>query len=311
MNIQRTFALKRGFTLIELMVAMAITSIIITVLVSITSIALDTWNRSRSELRASRQAKAMIDTMSRDFESLVVRKGGTSEWLSAVVSSTLPGGKLKSTNACTLIFFTASTDRYDGKIGDPIADKGGDVSCVAYNLDYNDPVVDKGPFPTFILKRLLLNPDVTFGTSPTTGYLGKDDLAAAFVGTASFLKPENFVCENIYQFTVTFHLQVSKVAGGTTTTTDVPVIVGSGTGRSTSDFKIQGTGNVISSPITGYSAAELKAGRLTAVEISTTVLSDFGLEQSKNRSFADNNAKAKFLATNSYQYSKLVNLPSM
>ena len=45
---------RRGFTLMELMVAMAITTIIVTVLVSITSIALDTWNRSRTELRASR-----------------------------------------------------------------------------------------------------------------------------------------------------------------------------------------------------------------------------------------------------------------
>ncbi len=42
MKIQRTLSRKRGFTLMELMVAMAITTIIVTVLVSITSIALDT-----------------------------------------------------------------------------------------------------------------------------------------------------------------------------------------------------------------------------------------------------------------------------
>ena len=75
MKTQRTSPARRGFTLMELMVAMAITTIIVTVLVSITSLALDTWNRSRAELRASRQAKTMIDTMSRDFESLVVRRG--------------------------------------------------------------------------------------------------------------------------------------------------------------------------------------------------------------------------------------------
>jgi uncharacterized protein (TIGR02599 family) len=83
MNIQPTSATRRGFTLMELMVAMAITTIIVTVLVSITSIALDTWNRSRSELRASRQAKGMIDSMARDFEALVTRRGNTNEWLSA------------------------------------------------------------------------------------------------------------------------------------------------------------------------------------------------------------------------------------
>ena len=76
-----------GFTLMELMVAMAITTIIVTVLVSITSIALETWNRSRAELRASRQAKSMIDTLARDFESLVTRRGNNNEWLSAVAAS--------------------------------------------------------------------------------------------------------------------------------------------------------------------------------------------------------------------------------
>ncbi|MDP4645929.1 MAG: type II secretion system GspH family protein, partial [Akkermansiaceae bacterium] len=66
---------RRGFTLIELLVAMAITTLIVTVLVSITSLALDTWNRSRSEIRASRQAKAMVDSMASDFESMVSRRG--------------------------------------------------------------------------------------------------------------------------------------------------------------------------------------------------------------------------------------------
>ena len=83
----------------ELMVAMAITAIIVTVLVSVTSIALDTWNRSRAELRASRQAKSFLDTMAKDFESLVVRRGNTSEWLSAVAGDGSTGGTVMSTNA--------------------------------------------------------------------------------------------------------------------------------------------------------------------------------------------------------------------
>ena len=80
----------------ELMVAMDITTIIVTVLVSITSIAMDTWNRSRSELRASRQAKAMVDGMVRDFEALIVRRGNAYEWVSAISPTTPPGDKLKS-----------------------------------------------------------------------------------------------------------------------------------------------------------------------------------------------------------------------
>jgi prepilin-type N-terminal cleavage/methylation domain-containing protein len=297
----RTSPAKRGFTLMELMVAMAITTIIVTVLVSITSIALDTWNRSRSELRASRQAKGMIDIMARDFEALVTRRGNANEWLSAVTETTLPGGSgLKSTNASKLIFFTAATDRYNGDIGIPNKDKGGDVSCVAYQLDYKDPISSSGSgFETFVLSRLLKNPDVTFDS-----LLGKPDLTAAFSGfVTEFADPTNFVCENIYQFTITFHVQVSD-STKTPPLVNVPVTMG----KSTKTFRVLGTGIV--SDYSGPNAALLPSGRLTAMEISATVISDFGVDQLKRRNFSGTQ-QAEFLAKNSYQYTKLVQLPSM
>ncbi len=167
----------KGFTLIELLVAMAITTIIITILVSITGLSLDTWNRSRSEISASRQGKAMIDSMTRDFESMVVRKGNKFEWLYAAYSPTAKGPKddtnNKSPNAADLVFFSAATDRYNGNIGDTEADpdtgdagedKGGDVSTIAYQLKYKDPI-DGGDtedrFKTFVLYRKIINPDNT------------------------------------------------------------------------------------------------------------------------------------------------------
>lgn len=114
MNSPRQSATRRGFTLMELMVAMAITVIIVTVLVSITSIAVDTWNRSRAELRAARQAKAMVESMAADFEAMVTRRGNLNEWFTATSAKTLPGDKLLSTNAAELVFFSGSTDRYNG-----------------------------------------------------------------------------------------------------------------------------------------------------------------------------------------------------
>ena len=65
----------RGFTLAELMVAMAITVILMTLLVSVTAVALDGWRVSRNKVRASRQAKATLEQMRRDFEAMVVRTG--------------------------------------------------------------------------------------------------------------------------------------------------------------------------------------------------------------------------------------------
>jgi prepilin-type N-terminal cleavage/methylation domain-containing protein len=307
---------KRGFTLMELLVAMAITTIIVTVLISVTSIALDTWNRSRSELRASRQAKQMIDTMARDFEGLVIRRSTPHEWLTAnhgwhkenePFGTTPIGDPLPSTNASKLIFFTTATDRYNGEIG-TTNDIGGEVSCVAYKLDYKDPISPTGStFKTFVLNRLLVNPDDTLND-----LLGKANLETAFATHDSKLSnQENFLCENVFQFSVTFHVQITR-ANGTSVT--VPIALGSASGaRTTQSFKVKGT-EIVCDATAGTSGgttvtdAEIKAGRVTAVELSLTILTDFAIDQLKSRSFNDTQ-KADFLAKHSYQYIKLVQVP--
>jgi prepilin-type N-terminal cleavage/methylation domain-containing protein len=316
MKTQRN-SFKRGFTLMELMVAMAITTIIVTVLVSITSIALDTWNRSRAELRASRQAKSMIDIMARDFESFVSRKSNKNEWLSATSDPSDLGEKMKSTNATKLIFFTAATDRYEGKIGDPVVDLGGDVSCVAYQLEYKDPINPgaASSFKSFVLSRLLIDPKNTYDK-----LLGKTNIDAGqdletvfntgFAGQIT--QPKYFVCENIFQFSVTFQVQAVKNTGTVSEVVTLPVTIGRTDSLQTSkNFKIQGSGIVTQATGGNVTPAELAAGRVTAVEISATVLSDFAVERIKTQVFKDAAAKSKFMAQNSYEYTKVVPIPSM
>jgi prepilin-type N-terminal cleavage/methylation domain-containing protein len=313
MKTQWNSATKRGFTLMELMVAMTITTFIVTVLVSITSIALDTWNRSRAELRASRQAKSMIDTIAHDFESLVTRRGNSNEWLSAIVDPQLSelGDRIKSENASRLIFFTAATDRYNGNIGKQDVDKGGDVSCVGYQLEYRDPIDRNGETKTFVLNRLLVNPDETFtkllGATDATKSL--ESVFTNFYGT-KLSDGSNFVCENVFQFSVTFHVQVTD-ATKTPPVFTVPVTIGSSRNSSkfAESFVVQGTG--IKSDSKAVAPAIMASGRITAVEISVTVVSDFGIDQLRTRKFDDDKVRAEFLGKNSYEYSKLVQLPSM
>ncbi len=308
MKTQLKFRAKHGFTLVELLVAMAITTIIVTVLVSVTSVALDTFNRSRSELRASRQAKAMIDAMARDFESLVTRSGNKNEWLYATNSdpSTI-GGKLKSTSASKLIFFTAAIDRYNGEIG-TAKDKGGDVSCVAYNLTYSDPISEGGTnFDTFVLNRMIVNPDVTF-----SNLLGKENLADAFQQfNTKLVEPINFICENIYQFTVTFNLQLPDLQDPTKLVS-VPIKVGPTeiSGNTVKQFVIAGNELKISGDVTGYTALQLKGAKVTAITVAATAISDFGIDQLRTREFGTPSKKSEFLAKNSYQYSKTVQISS-
>jgi prepilin-type N-terminal cleavage/methylation domain-containing protein len=284
---------RTGFTLLELLVAMTVTAFIVTSLVAITSIAIDTWNRSRSELRAARQAKSMVDSMARDFESLVIRRGNDYEWLSAKEES--PD---KSSNAATLVFFTAATDRYDGQIGTN-SDLGGDVSCVGYQLKWRDPISAGTKFQTFVLNRLLVDPKDTFDK-----LLGKTEIGQLFLDTyrSELAAEQNFVCENIFQFTVTFHVQVTDSTKNPPVFT-LPVSLGD----STKTFRILGSG--ITTDYKGPSAALVPSGRITAVEISLTVLSDSGIEQLRKANDLANDAA--WLAKNSYQYSKLVQLPGM
>ncbi len=290
---------SRGFTLIELMVAMGITTIIVTVLLSITSIALDAWNRSRAEIRAARQAKAMVEMLARDFEAMVARRGNNFEWLIAETGSSVGGAGIQSSNSADLIFFTAATDRYNGAIG-TVGDLGGDVSTVSYALRFKDPIASgtsgaSGTFPTFVLYRKLVNPDETF-----RNLLGQTNLKSAFSSYSSSVDDmPNFVCENIFQFTLTFHVEVSTTTGGTTTTSLVPVTLGTG---AASSVRLRGNGL----EVTG-GTQNVAGGRIVAVEVSLSVLTDSAMESVRNRP----NPRQDFVSRNSYQYSKRIEVPSL
>lgn len=296
---------QRGFTLIELLVAMAITTVIVTVLVSVTALALDTWNRSRAEIRAARQAKSMIDSMARDFESFVSRKGNTFEWLYAKSNPSSEGPKgTTSPNAIDLVFFSAATDRYDGKIG-TADDLGGDVSTVGYRLTYKDPIAgeNKDEYKTFVLYRKLVDPKESFEK-----ILGQASIKAPFdaAGGESIDKEDNFICENVYQFTITFH--VSTTVAGSLKSVTVPIQPGA----NTENFSITGSGiNTTFAPPSGAGVtnAQIKAGRLSAAEISITVLSDFGIQQMRRRGDLTGAKLDEFIAEHSYQYSKVVQMP--
>lgn len=302
----------RGFTLIELMVAMAITTVIVTVLVTITGVALDSWQRGRAEIRASRQAKSMLDTMAKDFESMVSRRGNSFEWMYAKISTDLPGTAANmSSNAADVIFFTAATDRYLGEIG-TANDAGGDVSCVSYKLEYQDPVkgTDDEDSSTFVFYRLLVNPDETF-----KDLLGQADLKSAFSSYDNKVKEvQNFVCENIYQFTLTFQVEVTQPGSGNSAPTTVPVRVMLGEDAAGTEMILRGNGLETDASVGSLKPAvsldELKAGRLKGVEIGITVLSDAAVIR-LNTPNLKQDVREKILAQESFQYSRTVELPGM
>lgn len=314
---------KKGFTLIELMVAMGIAILIMGMLVGITNVAMGAWQRSRAEVRASRQAKAMLDVMAKDLESLVIRSGNVNEWIYCETESTLPGSaRDRSTNAAQFIIFSAATDRYNGGAG-TAADKGGDVCGVSYKLAYQDPLEGRdNENSTFVFYRQLVDPKPTFDA-----LLGKTDLKAAFNSTAGNNAFEtrataassgddskyDFVCENIYQYSITFRVDVTSTTG--TTTVVKPVRVTLGENASAKYFRVYGdridTDGSQSGSEMSATNQEIKSGKVTGVEVSITVISDFGLNQLKTRTFPDAVSKAKFLAQHTFEFSKSVEIPGL
>lgn len=279
--------------MVELLVSMAITILIITMIVTITSIALDAWRDSRNEIRASRQAKALLDVLSKDLESMVIRSGNNYEWFNAKAG--IPAGDIPSSSIASLIFFTAATDRYDGNIGGT-EDKGGDVSTVGYSMVIQNPITGtSGDFNTFAMYRQLENPDVTFNS-----YLAKPEtpggpgLATSF-GTIK-TDGSNFICENIRELSIVFLIEYVDT-NGTRQQVRIPVLANGG-GKSVKEFKIMGSG--LQTDVTDPVFAN---GRLLSADVSISVISDHGL--GILRATGDPN----LAEANSYHYSTTVRLP--
>jgi prepilin-type N-terminal cleavage/methylation domain-containing protein len=306
----------RGFTLAELMVAMTITLVLVLLTLVITGTAIDAWKAARTEIRAAGQAKIMLNALGRDLESMVSRMGNNNiQWLIATSTSGQIGPAAEeSPNAVQLTFFTSASDRYNGNAGsrekldgngpNRNADIGGDISAVSYQLDFVDPVFgsQNNRFATFVLYRNLLNPDETYA-----GVSGEQNLEQAFQNRAGANELDDLMCENVFEFTVTFVVTYRDV-DGQTKTTKFPVMASNPPGGAqevNNSFAINGTGLAPNQ----NTSSQYRGGRIAAVEISITVLTDEGIAILKRSPFRNDNERALFIEKNGYRYSRSVTVP--
>ena len=302
----------KGFTLAELLVAMTITIVLVSLTIVITGSAIDAWKGARTEIRAAGQAKTMLSALGRDLESIIIRQGNNdSQWLLATSENEGIGPEAESSpNAARLIFYTAASDRYDGNagsrervggnVGDRDADRGGDVSVVSYQLDFADPVWgdQSENFSTFVLYRKLLNPDETYN-----GVSSTDDLEQTFDIRGGGNDLADLMCENVYEFTVTFIINY-RDRSGENATVSIPVMSSGGGGNVMNKFAINGSGLAPNL----NTRSEFSAGRVAAVELAITVLSDEGVAILKKSPFQNRVDKAKFLEENAYRYTRSVSI---
>ncbi|MDG1670678.1 MAG: hypothetical protein P8H96_07420, partial [Akkermansiaceae bacterium] len=178
---------------------------------------------------------------------------------------------------------------------------GGDVCAVSYQLAYTDPIFggDDEKTSTFVMYRALLNPDETF-----RGLLGEENLEVAFRSKSTGNEPVDFICENIYELTVTFVVEYID-GDNDKKTVRIPIMATAKGQNAVREFIINGT----RIKANGRDSVPYKNGSVVAVDLSITVISDPGLRILKNSPFANAEAKAKFIEQNGYRYTKTVITP--
>ena len=318
----KTFAkIKSGaFTLIELLAAMTITTVLVLVIVALTSRGVDIWRWVLQDVRTTTLARTAMDTMTKDFESMQFRPGNPFEWMLVQRDSDLvsraektkvsrkkgrssslnearvnlmtmgPEGA-KITNASQLVFFTTATDRNPAKSSMDMRNDRiiGDVNCVGYKLLYRDQILDQDAtaesdgFPVYSLYRNLISAEDT-----VRNLLGQQDLWSAYARyQQDETVPSNFLVENIVEMTLIFEVDYQKKIGNSGSNKSdkdasqrasvlVPVMT-TGANRLGSCTQMDVYGNRLDIIGSSVNIDDLKSGRVTAVTISMTVVTDEGM----------------------------------
>ncbi len=285
-------SLRRGFTLVELMTAMAITAVLVLIIGSLTRQSIDLWKTVREDVAAASSSRVALQTMAHDLESFQLRAGANRfQWLSAWADDDVQGAPegLKIPRSARCVFFACAPDR-NPSVSSSSALRGnyraarahnmetqGDVNAVSYRLMYRDQILnlpgsnkdEAGIFPLFSLYRTVIPPRESFER-----LLGKEDLASAYTAFEQE-EEKNFLCENVLEMTLILNIQYvdgkanAETGRASYTTIAVPVI---SSAKSRKDTKVAVYGDRI---VAGNQ--EMKNARLISADISITTLTEEGV----------------------------------
>jgi len=308
---------NKGFTLVEVLIAMTITLVIVGLLMGMTKIAVATWQTTHAKARSSAIAEEVFESVSQDLESMVVRTGNNYEWFrinkSANVSSELgPDTSKEMVNPIELAFFSAVTDRYNGQIN-TTDDNGGDISAVRYRLIHQDLVGGTGvnARPVFALYRQRIDPDDTFEE-----LLSKTSLDG-IRNSAEIVDAENYLVENIFDFTLSFKLEYTLsgvkyfkryvVRADEDNQNSLSI---RGNGITKAELDVDGNGV----PLTDSGGGALfpsgaSSPKLAGIDVSVLVLSDRGMNGLKTKNITSDAELAQYLKENGHHFSKSIIIP--
>ncbi|MBP3498924.1 MAG: prepilin-type N-terminal cleavage/methylation domain-containing protein [Akkermansia sp.] len=316
---------RRGFTLIELMTAMAITGMLVVVIMQLTNQSIDLWRAVSEDVSTSTRARAALQALSRDFESFQMRGYDNKyQWLFAKADESMdnvPKG-LKIPRSAQCVFFACAPDRNPSVSSSTSLrqnyrqarahnrDTQGDVNAIGYRLMFRDQILnmpgadgtDKGVYPLFSLYRQVVPPRPTFEQ-----LLGKDNLESAYVRFEQD-DEKNFLCENILELNITFTIRyASSQADAEEGRVDYEVVSVPIVASHRRTNKVAVHGDRIVAGGTTYENA-----RIDSAMVSITVLTEEGaslVEQIRQGRRRAPKKMADFFAKYTRSYSRLVSLP--
>lgn len=198
-----------AFTLVELLVAFAISALLMVALVNVISQTVKTSRKSSSSISAYSSAAAALDLLASDLEALAVR-GEAFEYLQTVKEDV--GGV---TDVTRLMLVTlGNTDSFSQ------ADAG-QMRAVCYRLLRQDPVKAGGKNLVYGLYRTAVSAAVTF-----SDYAGVKDLSAPFASATPTV--DDYVAGNIVDFQVRFYPAGGGAAANDLNAKTLPVRLSAG-----------------------------------------------------------------------------------
>lgn len=314
----------RGFTLIELIVAMAITAILVLVIGQLTRQGVDLWKTVRQDVNTTSHSRAALQVIAHDFEAFQMRSNNKYQWMFARADKAPDNApkSLKIPRSVKCAFFACAPDR-NPAVSSSSALRGnyrearshnqetqGDVNTVAYRLLFRDQILnlpasnakgDTSSYPLFSLYRQVIPPRETFEK-----LLGKDNLENAYAAYESN-EEKNFLCENIVEMNLILNVQYTDNSADATKgrvaykSISVPVIASYSKGSAVSVY-----GDRIEVDGTSYNNAHI-----ISANISLTVLTEEGMALINQIRLGRRKAPkpADFFAKYTRSFSRMVALP--
>lgn len=274
---------RRAFTLIELMVAMAASSLLMVSILGITGSISSSFTRSEGSLRATSEGRVAFEYLSSDLESALFR-GGAGEWMRftpETITSSSGSIPITATRSGWLTFTAATPERPSG---------GGDVCAVSYRLAYQDPLVGTssvgggaaaGPsYPLFALYRDVAGPletwagtDLDAAQAANPSAIAANDMQTDFWtgrmdsagNPADGLQAKDLLATSILDFSISIWHRQKVPASGTTPATTT-YLRSTPTGFRIGDDRVE---DAAGNPICDYDD-------LDHLEVTLTILSSQG-----------------------------------